>query len=78
MDQQRQLRYDTTYVDGVIEQLRELYLTRTSLPNHTNQPLTIAQFYRMYHCVLAEGYGGTQPSALSIRQPANSAVKEPA
>jgi hypothetical protein len=48
---------DEAYVNAMIEQLRERYLGHRPLPGSEATPLTLAQFYRFYHYILAEGYG---------------------
>ena len=56
MDQQQAQQQDAAYADSLIERLRELYLSRTSVPGE-EQPLTMARFYRFYRYLLVEGYG---------------------
>ncbi len=57
MKQQQQTQGDVAYETAVLERLRELYLARTPLPNSTETPLTLGDFYRFYRFIKAEGYG---------------------
>ncbi len=57
MNQQPQTQDDVTYERVILERLRELYLTRTPLPNESGTSLTIGDFYRLYRFIRAEGYG---------------------
>ncbi len=55
--EQQHLQLASTYADALIERLLDLYLQRTPLPDAEQKPLTVERFFRIYRCVLAEGYG---------------------
>ena len=57
MNQQSHTHSDATYEDRLLERLRELYLTRTPLPDRGQTPLTLSDFYRFYRYIATEGYG---------------------
>jgi hypothetical protein len=54
MPQQQQ---DTSYLDHVVERLREQYLRHVALPAGEGKRLSLTDFYRLYSHLLAEGYG---------------------
>jgi hypothetical protein len=54
---EQQLQQGTEYVDALIERLRACYLTRVPLPTAEAAPLNVADVYRLYRHMLAEGYG---------------------
>ncbi len=55
------------YVHAMIEQRRERYLQHTLLPRSEATPLTLAQFYCLYHSILAEGYGNAAEATNTLR-----------
>ncbi len=55
--EQQHLLHASTYADALIERLLDLYLQRTPLLDAEQRPLTVERFFRIYRCVLAEGYG---------------------
>ena len=55
--EQQHLQLASTYADALIERLLDLYLQRTPLPDAEQKSLTVERFFRIYRCVLAEGYG---------------------
>ena len=57
MEQQQQTQGAVAHTDALIERLRERYLNQMTIPRTDAKPLTIAEFYRLYRHVMAEGYG---------------------
>ena len=55
--EQQHLQLASTYADALIERLLDLYLKRVPLPDAEQQPLSVERFFRIYRCMLAEGYG---------------------
>ncbi len=53
----KQTPHESSYVDGLIDRLLELYLARAPVPGSDSLALSDAHFFRLCRALRAEGYG---------------------